>query len=277
MAKDIATAAATMPDLNNLVQSSLERTAENVRVLLVGPPKHGKTITACSLSDTFPEALPAPQLTHLNDGLLILFDAGGHDSLKGLNLTIPMIDLSRCTDEGSLVKGYNDATRILKQRVQEGQTGFAIVDSVSTFDKMLKGAVGMRLQKWELYDAMLGHHMRFFQALQALPIDIAFICHSKGLAEAASDSQADQRKASSLPGGATITADITGQTLAYYRAQVSMLLPVLATKLGKNTRTEYAIYPYGTQGFEAGTRFPLAEKEPANLGRLLKKIRGGNT
>lgn len=279
MAKDLS-AIAGLPDSSSMVQSSLEQTAKNLRILLLGAPKGGKTVMLASLSEFFPETVPAATMTHLKDGLIIQFDSGGCDSLAPLNLSVPCIDLSRCTDEASLIQGYNNAALILKKRVESGETTWAAVDGLSTFDKMLKNTLMSRLEKWPLYDAMLGHHMKFFQKLQALAIDLAFACHAKGLGTL--DDKLDEgagrarREASALPGGATIAADITGQALSYYRGQMSLILPVIATKAGKNAKTDYAVYPNGMNGFEAGTRFPLNDKEPPNLNKLLRKIRGLN-
>jgi hypothetical protein len=275
MAKDTAAVIQQIQslDLSSLVQNTMDQTAKNIRILLLGPPKHGKTVLGATLSDLCPPEIPAQSLTNLSDLLIAQFDAGGCDSLKAVNLSAPMVDMSRHTTEKALVDGYNQFAALAKQRVEAGTTTKIVVDGVSTFDKMLKTAIGGRLQKWDLYDAMLGHHMKFFQRLQELPVDLVFICHAKGLSSDLDADQATKKTATSLPGGATIAADITGAAQPFYIGQCSLILPVVAARAGKNTKTEYAVYPNGTQGFQSGTRFNLADKEPAHLGRLLKKIR----
>ena len=87
-----------------MIQDSQQTTARRARCLLYGPSFHGKTVAACSISSKFPESLPAKELTHLDDILVIQCDAEGMDSLLGLKLRAPWEDFSSVSDEATLRK-----------------------------------------------------------------------------------------------------------------------------------------------------------------------------
>lgn len=262
--------AAELADL--VVKSAYQEAGKEQRILLIGPPKHGKTAAAFTLSKHAPESWPAQQFANLSDGFACFWDPKGHDTCVSLNCDIPMLDLSKIQEYGLAKKAHRRSIEILRERVRTGETTFAVVDSISEYaDRMVRGLSALHPDQKEMWVPLQSEMDGFFSDYLSLPIDIAFICHVKDKGE----DKKGKRWAASLPGGAQIEVDLMGKAAGIARRRTSMILPVVKTQIGKNTQPEYAIYPNGVDGVEGGTRYGsiLADKEPANLRKILDKIR----
>jgi hypothetical protein len=276
MAKDSGAAVvAIAQNLQVQVQSARQRAGHHQKVALIGPPKHGKTTAALTASKYAPETWPAPTLTNLSDGLLIMIDVGGHDTVLNLNVDIPLIDLGECQESGVLLERFKQAIAIARQRVESGETTFVVLDSFSEFTERVcralvsanAGAPQKELSSriWTPLSTKMGG---VFADLASLPCDVIIISHVKDKGE----DEDGKRFASQMAGNARIEMDVTGKSVQVLRRNTSAVIPVLRTQIGKN-QFKYAFYPNGTMGIEGGTRYKLNDEEPANMRKLFEKIR----
>lgn len=268
----------------SLVQASSELTLKNWRMLLYGPPKHGKTFCALTASEKFPDVedlseYDGPPL-ELDDLLFLLSDEGGLDGLAEYNITVPVIDVSR--EGGGLIVNslIPKIHKEIEERVKKGVTKTVIVDAISTFDRIFKAYQADQFpdprHQAQMYGAILGNHMKLFGSLKRLDCNVLIVAHAKFLIDLGDANQAAKKSATSMPGQSDVVPDITGAAGRYYPAAVSFQVPLLSRKMpgGKVKRT---LYPLGLGRYEAGTRFTrhLDKEEPAHIQKLLRKIRDG--
>lgn len=274
MAKETGAAVASIVSGIQLkVQSARERAGQKQKILLIGPPKHGKTSCAFTLSRFAPDNWPAATMTNLSDGFATFWDPNGYDTVLSLNVDIPMHDLSEIQTFNEVKQAHRESVRVLRERVASGETTFGVVDSISEYaNRMVRGLTGLHGDTDKIWVPLQNEMDSFFSDYLSVPIDIVFICHVKDKGE----DKKGKRWAAQLPGGAQIEVDLMGAAAGMARRRTSMILPVVKTQAGKNVPPEYAIYPNGFAGVEGGTRYNLADKEPAHLGRLLAKIRNVN-
>jgi hypothetical protein len=283
MAKEAPNAAAVLPPRFQVeVKSARAESGKRQRILLIGRAKDGKTTCIASLSSKFPTDFPNhKEDVFLDDGFLVQFDVGGHDSIGGRRMDMPFVDLSQLTDAVEIEQSFYAAVAALRQRVMDGVTTFAGVDSISELCTKLVSSLKLRgLDGWDLWGEVAAINTRMFQRIQELPIDLVFTSHlvAKIIDPDDKDSKDAQTKkwSMALPGAGDLIVDIPGKTAGLYRRNCSMIIPVVCNRAGKNTAPTYTLYPNGSFGIEAGTRYALNDTEPAHLGRLLKKIRGTN-
>jgi hypothetical protein len=251
--------------------NSAELMSNARKILLYGPTKNGKTICAASISEFFPEKLPALPPVELSDVVVVNFDGDGTDSLFGLGLSAPTVDLSTETTEQGLKRGLNDAWKIIKAEIAVGRCKAVIFDTVSSFNDMLEYALGQRLSGWDIFRERLNMHEDLINKAKGLGVHVVFVTHSAAVRTAVDAEQAAQKKATALAGPATIGAEIGGKASTRYKRNCGMVLPMLATKTGKD-KFEYCVFPNGIAGFEAGSHYEgLADKEPANLRHIIEK------
>lgn len=252
------------------VKSARDEATKKQRILLIGPPKHGKTSASFTLSKFAPDSWPAKELADLSDGFVIMLDVGGHDTVLKLNVDVPMVDLTNHQDLNSLKAGFKSAIQILKQRVADGITTWAVVDSISEYGdraaRSLSAVHGSGQDLWVPYGNELGN---MFADINSVPIDVALVCHVKDKG----DDKKGKRWAAALPGQATIEIDLMGRAAGYARRNTSMILPVVKKQDGKNAVPEYSIYPNGFNGIEGSNRYGLPDKMPPNLRLVLEHIR----
>lgn len=243
--------------------------------MLIGPAKSGKTTCAATISEYFPEKVPAAKKTYLKDMVWCQFDTNGVETLRQLG-TIPYIyDFSSEINYGKLKLGIKTMCEDLKKAVAEG-VKYLVIDTITALDAVLLNH--MRIQYPDpkftgvLYNQLLGTHMDFALQLKQLPLTIIVIAHTKvnGMGSMSDDKELNMRKrASGLPGQSDIVAEISGKAANFYKGSSDLICPVL------QIQDKYWLLPYGGYGFEGGGRFPpnvLEEKEPANLRKLLDKI-----
>lgn len=252
------------------IQSSKDLTANNVWWMLLGAPKHGKTIAAATMSEKYEQG------GHLEDILYWQFDRGGVDSLAGLGLSAPVIDLSTVTEAGKLTNAIKEAAKDTYESIRSGVTKTVIFDAISTYDSVAKSALVPQYdggKAFGLYDALLAMHMQTLGYLKKMECNVILICHCKPTVQMNDEDSINKKAATTLPGNASIVPDLTGKTLTYVRGQCSAIFPVVATP-NQGGIMEHNIYPEGIGGVEAGNRYKgLDSKEPANLRNILAKIK----
>lgn len=254
------------------VTNSTENRTKGLHVLISGPPGHGKSVCSATASVKAPDDLPASSKTLLDDMLFLNFDRQATAGFADLGIEVPEIDLSSLSGK-EIISGTKEALKVAKARAIEGVTKTVVVDTISSLDAVLvafwKDATANR---WDMYNAILTTHMRFAMALKEIPANVVVICHAKAINEAEDAQGRARQKAAAGPTPASISLDITGQARGYWQRNVPLQLPLIART--RSGRTERWLYPSGAEGFEAKSRFQLADKEPAHLGKLFRKIQG---
>jgi len=258
------------------IKNSKDRDFSNWRILVYGPPKTGKSFLGLTASEDFPTTLPADNLVDLNDLLFIDFE-DGLVGLKEQNLSVPSIDLSKVDGKG-LIDALTEVPKQLTPMIKDGVIKTVVIDTVSTLDTMLlahyRGLYSDPRHQGIMYNEILRSHLKFFNSLRILPCNILVLAHAKFKIDIAGDGKMEKKdRAETMPGMSEAVPEITGRGGNFYRKSVSIQMPMLTRKIGGNTiRT---LYPFGYAGFEAGCRFAaLDDKEDANLGKLIRKIKG---
>lgn len=249
--------------------------------LIMGNPKNGKSVTACTASDFAPEeitaATEATDRTYLSDTLTIQFDTDGHQGPRSCGLVPYVFDLSLATEYRDLVKGLGEAVQAAAVAVKVNGIKYVIIDTVTTLDIMLTTQLKKLHEGQQLYGALLKHHMDFCLGLKALPVTVIVLSHLRynhPLLEAQEMKDQARKRASSLPGQIDYSMDLTGKSAAYYKGAVSGVFVVYKKLAPKNSDDppEYRLITDNMNGYEAGNRFGLTEEEPAHLRKLFKKI-----
>jgi len=256
------------------VRDSKDTVLDNFRLMLVGPPKEGKTFTGFTASEFYPDKLPAAEMTDLKDLFWCALDSGALDGAKEQNLSIPHMDLSKVP--GAYIQQAMRAfAEEARKRVEAGITKTVVYDSLTSLDKLLLARLMKDYEKWGLYQAVLAEHLSVFEMARALNCNVIFICHGKAvMASEDSSMQTKQIAAGITPG--TIEMDLSGQIGNFYRGAMSLIMPVACK--GSHGNETYHIYPHGAKGFVGYSRFASLEKEePANLRQLFAKIRGNQS
>lgn len=267
-------------DVAGLVKNSKETTLDRFRLMLIGPPGEGKTTTALTASEKAPDGMVGnEEWRDLDDLFVVLYDNGGLDTAHDFKLNVPHVDLSN-EKAGTIGNLEKKILKMVAKRVEEGQTKTVIFSSLSTRDKIVLSNLQEQYEKFALYNALLANHTQFFNTVRQLPCNVIFEVHGKAVniiegdkdGGAAAEAARKTLQAQGLKEG-DIKMDITGQAANFYRANMSLILPVASE--GPKGKKEYYVYPHGTRNFESKTRFRnLDAKEPAHLQRLFRKIRG---
>ncbi len=259
------------------VAMSMDHTFDKAWAILYSPPKHGKTFMAGTISEHWPEKLPAAEMTSLDDMLWFLFDRGGLDGFRENNLSAPFINLAEASGK-KLQFELKQALGLAKERVEAGITKTIVVDTLTGYDDMLvafwqdvyaeAGGKG-----WEMYGKIKTDHMDFARKLKALSCNVLILCHPKVAVDVGDNTS---KMAKSMPGFSDVAPQLTGKSLQHYMGASSLILPLLAEK--KNGKVVRNVYPNGSKGWSGGNRFQqsLGDVEPADFQALVNKIRKHN-
>lgn len=298
VAKPLSTAAApNAPKVPALITLSDEDNLEQANLFIYGPPKHGKTFCAASISKHWPDKLPALKKTVLSDVLWLSADKGALDGMREQNVIVPEFNVHklRGTEAAYKAAGLREPPNIIQlmtlfvktatDLARAGELRAVVVDTVSAIDKALieyyeenpiranSGAI----DKFAMYRHILLTHRKFRDALARLPVHVVFLAHAKQINEdTAKDSTI--KRAGAGPGSYDIQPDITGQGAGEYYRNISLEAIMLATpSLREKGKFDRHLYTQTTQGFRAGNRWQLslAAKEEANLTKLFEKVRAG--
>ncbi len=258
------------------VKSSRAEAFQGHRSILIGRQGEGKTIASLSISEKF--TLEAKEWTVLDDLLALQFDSEGVLSAYGHKLEVPHVDLSAVSG-GDMDKAIDLTFKeVVIPGVMSGKIKAITVDSISSLDAILKTHLSTTLEGQDLWTSLLAKHVKFFNRLRELSCHVIVIAHGTAVAAARTTKNEDalaeheaQLIASGLEVG-EIKMDITGQGAKYYRRNFSNIWPVKAKGPG-HSRT-YAIYPYGTEGFEWKCRLKgLNKEEPCNLLDIIRRAK----
>lgn len=245
------------------------------RIVILGPPKIGKTRLAATLSKRYPEVTPPPERIVLDDALWLSADARATDTLKGINIQVEQLPLWKMLGGDDTVQSVLEtAIEVARAQVEAGKT-LIVVDSVSKLDKTISYHYeevappltdsGKR-NSFAIWRRTKADHLWFHQELSRLHADIIFIFHAK----IAGDSAIKKLKADALPGGfSNVILDTDYQDAAnIYRRDTSW---VCSLQYEQDKRW---LYTRPHKGFEGGNRFQdhIDTKEEPHLGKLFDKV-----
>ncbi len=263
------------------VQQSKDAWLVRRRIMLMGPPKSGKTVLAATMSDFCPAELPNKgPIIDLKDLLFAQMDVNGMESLRAMGLSAPFVDMSKCNTMKEFREHHKEFMQIARDRVSKGITKTVVFDPLSTLDAILVGEAHKLFPdaknsgtKWS---DVQQKHMDFAKdILRELDCNVVVTCHSKSNMNLIGDetaAAADSKKAGMMPGQATIVPAISRGAVKFYLAQTGALWALVCEKDKKGTETRY-ILPNGGDGYEGGSRYRgLAEREPANLKLVFEKL-----
>jgi hypothetical protein len=243
-------------------------------IVLVGPPKMGKTVAACTASNFTPDELPAKEKVNLDDTLVIQFDTNGIESARQLGLNPYVIDLSTVVDLAELTTKLREAFDTAYEFAKAGPNRRIILDTLTTLNTRL--VVGLQKQFpdqkqiGQLYGKLLSINTNLAARFTGIPgVMLIAIGHTKLVGGLMGDEEAMElrAKASNL-GSGDIVLDMPGKGGNFWKGAASAVWPVLRQK------DKHVILPYGGKNFEGGCRFHGldAAGEPAHLKKLFAKV-----
>jgi hypothetical protein len=267
--------------------ASHKETLKNSVFVLVGPVKQGKSVCAATISEHFPEELGGDKMTFLEDTLWLGFDRGATDGFAELGLSVPLIDLSvGAEDIYSFQKQLNDALKKARELVKAGIIKNIVVDSVSQFDTMMTYHLFNKHEnndnKMEIWGDVASMHGHLYRGVVNTGARVVAVFHPKAPVDLTpktatfDDRQkaAAKKVATSLPDDAPLTLAVTGKGGEAWKANGSMILPVVRERKGKKDPT-YFLHTQSTQYIQGCSRFlrGLEPKMPAHLGKLIEAIK----
>jgi hypothetical protein len=278
------------------LSNSKEGYLQNNFLVILGPPKVGKTVLASTVSEFFPENVLAKVPTEIPDVLYWQFDKKGTESLAALNLTAPTFkfdELDLLTtkngklelDGFALERAILEAYEETKKRIAEGKTKFIIIDTLSAYDNFWSAYLAQTItdprQNGLKFDKLAQKHTTFRYALASLGVTVVVLCHTKYKGDPMMGGAPEimaanaKAKATQMVAEARILAAITGQSGGAWTNSGTTIWPISQLR-PKGGPVSVVIHPNGKEGYESGCRYPgLADTEPGNLRKLFEKIKKG--
>src|SRR3990167_3477187 len=268
------------------LEKGSDKFLKHPNLLILGPPKHGKTSLCATYSKHF-RGWPSPdKVVFLDDLLWIGFDPNALEGLVGQGYDAPIVDLSAKTGV-SLLPALEDCASDLPKLIKQLGTRAVVVNTGSVLDKNANeywaSVFKNSNNKFDQPKAVGITHNRFVSVLKSLGVSIFALAHAKtDMLDMSDPATIAREKASGLPGSGGISSQITGQTKGTYEGLVDMILPMQARpKQGKGLdgkpvmEFERVMYPRGGNGFEGAGRYLrfLDQEEPADLTKMFAKIR----
>lgn len=273
----------------------------NIIFLIYGQFKVGKSTMALTASAKFPKTgLPTqkhrgPPKYILDDMLWISYDRGATLGFKERGVAVPELDVRQLMGDKKMWKeaGFSTApnvTAATEYVVREaekitslGNTKWIVVDTVSTYDKMLENT--FRKQHPEDGRAVFGKvllwHGNLHNNLVLLNCGIIYLCHLHAIVDMDKDTaekNAKIRKTLTSPGTPTIVPAITGKGAGLYKAdnRCQLLLKGVRPPGGQKGLLRTVSTVQTPDGEECGNAFQLSlsETEEPDLSKILAKIAG---
>lgn len=270
--------------------SSLNLTARQLKVLLLGQSKVGKTIAANLAAKNSPDKVPAEKLTKLVGVLNFQIESQATDSLLAQNLyTEQVIDmapeLARLSQanvpgpeaERAFKQLWRESCELAAREREAGTVQTISVDTLTTLDIFVLALAAKNVNEGPQRGTYAANmHQWLFSALLATGCDLIFLAHGKvpfmmeDKKDATKNAMMEARHtAQSVAGDGFIEPDIQGRARAFYERQCDCIVPLILTD-----SKERFIGTSPEDGFISAVRYPfLARREPAHMGKLFNKIR----
>lgn len=258
-----------------------------INLVLYSPPKNGKTFTALSMSEAWPDELkPKPKEKIVLEDVAYL----GYDSSGLLGLRQFGIYVKNSVNMGKVVRECRGDVAMATRRATEALmklkgVQFVIHDTISKFDKMmmhrLDKVYASSKETMQKYGALLEEHRNYYFMHNETGLHNIYIFHEAkaDLAKAKEDSTARaQREAknasrvSADPRGLkkTVFPELTGNKAynLYVGDTSDVLIPTKNLDTGK-----FEVHTRGTDTRIGGSKFEelLDPVEPANLRKIYQK------
>lgn len=282
-----------------------DKLTENLCAIVQGQFGAGKTTFAATVSKFFPTVMPTtkhkgPPKHILKDVFWLCYDKGALLSFKERGIAVNRFDVRQYMAEkrATVMQSTEVGLRECAKAVEAGAS-WIIVDTVSTFDKMLdaywqamlladKGlkeandskSANKLIEEVQIpkYGRMFTCHKMLHDNLMALGCGVIYLTHSKALIDlglGSSDDKEKQKKVrqtTQTASGGVLVPDITGKGTGVYKADARLQLVVRATKGAAGMVRSVSAEP--VDGYETKNSWELSIKGPQepNLAKIIAKI-----
>ena len=283
--------------------SSWDDGFENLVIVVQGQYSAGKTTLAATLSKHMPDPLPTqkhkgPPKYNLKDIFWLCYDKGALLSFKERGISVPRFDIRACMAEKKC--SVLTATEMGLREAEKASRDWIVVDTVSTYDKMLDvywlgSLIGDKALKDEdaakslsklseevqikKFGLMFNSHKMLHDNLMRFGCGVMYLTHSKAeidLGLGSADDREKQKKVkqmTSVASGGILKPDITGKGAGVYKADARLQLVIVATK-GANGKLMRQVYADSWGGYETKNSWELSIQGPqeANMRKILAKV-----
>jgi len=251
---------------------STDQAAQNIKAVLMGSPKVGKTFCAATLSEYWGTKEP------LKDVYWASFDTNAVAGFAEQGIVAPYVwDFSNVKPVAfgvEIDRMVADLQAVMKETTLRG----VVVDTISALDIMAQDAADSKnLEKFEKWDLVKVLHKKVMDPLLRMPVPVIFLAHFKQQQEGSDKSEAaklakKRAEAHAMDGGGGLVLAVSGGASLLYKREVEcvLMLDKVAIKPGVEERRLFA----GKGEVEGGTRYRMNENgEEANLKKLFDKFR----
>ena len=242
-------------------------------LLVYGPPKVGKTVSALTASTRYPDE------KSLDDILFLEFDPGGLDSVKAMGYDVPYFDLSRIDVEKFITDIGSNFEDALKKQIKAG-TKTLVVDTLTAYNSSLVSHFTEKFpspgHKGLVYNGVLNGHMKLYQVLLRSGCNLLLFAHAQYLIdlEAKGAGSGEKKRAETMPGENAVKPRISGQMSGHYSSAASIQAAMLAVPGPGNVMKRWL--NLDKEGWETGHRFPaLGKREEPHYLKLVEKAKKG--
>lgn len=253
------------PDTGNYFTKGEDQPLLTGYILTYGEEGSGKTTLGASLSKYW--ETPGAKL---KDGLLIAWDHGAHDSIRGAGHSMDTINiqaaLAKAGREAAIIKVLNNLDKIIPPAAREGRE-FVLHASLSAADRLItkhhveensKREKSDNRQMWTEVSASLTFYMEFMNILFPPPTVHIFEAHASAKAEMEGKMAAADKLKREAEGIMPIMPDLTGKGGALYSRHASLTIHCdVKAGVGKEP-DQYVIHPSPGGNYKAKNRFGKA-------------------
>lgn len=266
-----ATASTPMPVARRAISGSDYKVTTRL-IQILGPPKGGKTVTAATLSKTWPKKVPATQMTVIKGMYYMQHDPGGIEAMWALNATPEWIfDMSDVTDVSDLMERHRAAASDVKQL--GGAVDFLVRDSISVMHQLIhnKHLRGAEEKTSSLaYGKMAMDHTALWQTLAPLGKTVIQLGHIKSGALFYDDKDGTMKKNRNLklqmvglPGSLEIESNLpSGISKLYIELASATFLQRRIPGANKDGTDRFSLLVNDGVKSPAGSRWAPYLKEP---------------
>lgn len=286
------------------VRTSDDLLAERGMYTCHAPPGHGKTFFALTGSVYCPKDLSkkTTPTAKVLDAVWMACDRGATAGFKERGVLAPyIVDLNYImrpplkNEKKPYADNILDALPLMIDLAyqvfeQAGTIKWIVVDTVSSIDRQLNAywedhvptSKAGKEDRFAMYRMIGKYHSQFYDAMSLFPCNVMFLAHTKAQIESDDTTQQLKQRAAASAGDNELTPSITGKSLETYTANVDVEFALEALqepgwKPGDPAAFKRYVYPIGGKKMRGKNRFQLSlgTKEPADLGLIMARIRGG--
>lgn len=244
------------PDTGNYFTKGEDQPLLTGHVVIYGEEGSGKTTLGMSMSK-----LATSRGSNLKDGLLIAWDRGAHDSVKGNGFTMDTINVRKAAETKGIVPTLNNLDKIIPPATREGRS-FVLHSSLSALDRI----VGKHCQEtfpdkkdtqemWTLHSSLLTFYAMHMNAIFPEPIVHIYEMHAKAIFEQTGSREKNDKLKREAEGISPIMPDATGKGGALFTRDASLVIHT-DVKAGVGQEPDsYVLHPRPGGNYKAKTRY----------------------